>query len=1066
LNTLAVAAPSFIHAFQDSDSTIITVSRDAAGQRLLRSVPAEHVVFMLSEEVDAAFERTLRNTQLVKGIKREGRFVRVSFRTHDARDRFCFNYASPVKQLGLKTFEGDVSPVLRYVLENKVKIARPRRVYLDIETDSRVPFSRKGDMRVLAWCLVDEDGAAHMGVLEEDTDRSERDLLVRLWEALNQFDQVLAWNGDNFDFPVLAERSSRRGIQVDPRHWLWLDHLVLFAKMNKNAAESAEEKQSMRLNDIAQALVGEGKEETPPEVAAIFGNKSIGALAWDLWEAGEEMRQLLARYNWRDTDLLRRIEEESGYVSLFDTLCDVCHVFGDTNGLNPTKQVDGFMLELGMEADYKFPSQTYRETIDKFKGAFVMEPEGVGIQRNVHVCDFASLYPSIILTWNMSPETLHRGAGKKPSVEDGYALSPLTGFLFSQDTKGILVRALETALEMRKYWTALKASLPPGTPEWVSADRMATAYKVFANSFYGVVGSPFSRFFERAIAESVTQCGVWLAKGTAEEARKWGFTVIYMDTDSVFVKGCTREDFERFTAFCNTTLYPAMLDVVGCRENKIKLAYEKEFERIIFCAGKKYCNPPEAPIWMADMTFKPLGEIEVGDEIVGWADTKQMSTPKKRRLVTTKVVAVHRHRAPIVKVTFASGRTLRCTADHRWMHANRAVRSGSEFITPKVGRQLAHVVDVPKELSSDEKLAAAWLGGMFDGEGSMSGKSRGQIVISQSERANPEVCSRLESTFALLGIDYGKWSQKQGECIVYAIRGGKQARLNFANWCKPAKWKKIAKAILGHRFAAADRIVKIEPDGVGTVIGLTTKTGNYVAWGFASKNCGSYKHYKGTDATANSKPEIKGIEYKRGDSSLLARDLQAEVIDMLVGGLKVAPVDVPTEDIALYQASIERARQRVLEAPLTLEQVRVSKSVNKELNDYKQGVKLDGTLKAQPPHVMLAKMMKARGQEVSEGTRVEYVMVDELAKGTARFVLAEDFDGTVDRFYLWEKLVFPPTLRLLSKAFPDVDWSKWKKVRPPKPKAPRKSRQKPGLLSAPAAALSALDEEEDDDEEA
>jgi DNA polymerase I len=818
LNSLAVVAPSFIHAFQDSDSTIITVSRDAAGQRLLRSVPAEHVVFMLSEEVDAAFERTLRNTQLVKGIKREGRFVRVSFRTHDARDRFCFNYASPVKQLGLKTFEGDVSPVLRHVLENKVKIARPRRVYLDIETDSRVPFSRKGDMRVLAWCLVDEDGAAHMGVLEEDTDRAERDLLVQFWEALNQFDQVLAWNGDNFDFPVIAERSSRRGIQVDPRHWLWLDHLTLFARMNKNAAESAEEKQSMSLNAIAQAIVGEGKEETPPEVAAIFGNKSLGALAWQLWEAGGEMRQLLARYNWRDTDLLRRIEEESGYVALFDTLCDVCHVFGDSNGLNPTKQVDGFMLELGMEADYKFPSQTYRESIDKFKGAFVMEPEGVGIQRNVHVCDFASLYPSIILTWNMSPETLHRGAGKKPSVEDGYALSPLTGFMFSQETKGILVRALETALEMRKYWTALKASLPPGTPEWVSADRMATAYKVFANSFYGVVGSPFSRFFERAIAESVTQCGVWLAKGTAEEARKWGFTVIYMDTDSVFVKGCTREDFERFTAFCNSTLYPAMLAVVGCRENKIKLAYEKEFDRIIFCAGKKYV--------------------------------------------------------------------------------------------------------------------------------------------------------------------------------------------------------------------------------------------------------GAYLHYKGTAANENSKPEIKGIEYKRGDSLLLARDLQAEVIDMLVGGLKVAPVDVPTEDIALYQASIERARQKVLEAPLTLEQVRVSKSVSMDLSEYKQGVKLDGTLKAQPPHVMLAKMMKARGQEVSEGTRVEYVMVDELAKGTARFVLAEDFDGTVDRFYLWEKLVFPPTLRLLSKAFPDVDWKPWKKVRPPKPKAPRKPRQKPGRLSAPVAALSAPDEEEDDDEEA
>lgn len=822
MNHLAeVAAPSFIHAFQDTDATVITVSRDAAGQRLLRSVPAEHVVFMLSEEVDDEFERMLRNTRLVKGLRREGRFVRIAFRTHDARDKFCFDRESPVRQLGLKTFEGDVSPVLRHVLENKVKIARPRRVYLDLETDSRVPFSRKGDMRILAWCLVDEEGAAHMGVLENDTDKAERDLLVALWTALGQFDQVVAWNGDNFDFPVLAERSARRGVQVDPRHWLWLDHLTLFARMNKNAAESAEEKQSMRLNDIAQAIVGEGKEETPPEVAARFGAKSLGALAWDLWEAGGEMRQLLARYNWRDTDLLRRIEEETGYIALFDTLCDVCHVFGDSGGLNPTKQVDGFMLELGLGVDYKFPSQTYRETIEQFKGAYVMEPEGEGIQRDVHVCDFASLYPSIILTWNMSPETLFRASGpgeKPPRIEDGYAFSPLTGFMFLQGTKGILVRALETALAMRKYWSDLKASCSPGTPEWHDADRKSTAYKVFANSFYGVVGSPFSRFFERAIAESVTQCGVWLAKGTAEEARAWGFTVIYMDTDSVFVKGCTREDFERFTAYCNSTLYPAMLKTVGCRENKIKLAYEKQFARIVFTAGKRYI--------------------------------------------------------------------------------------------------------------------------------------------------------------------------------------------------------------------------------------------------------GAYSHYKGTLATADSKPEIKGIEYKRGDTSLLARDLQAEVIDMLVGGLKIASVPVPTEDIALYQSSIERARRRVLEAPLTLEQVRVSKSVSKDLSEYKQGVKLDGTAKAQPPHVMLAKMMKARGQEVTEGTRVEYVMVDETAKGTARYALAEDYDGTVDRFYLWEKLVFPPTLRLLAKAFPEVDWGKWKKVRPPKAKAPRQKRRPGPPLLAPSGIIPADQEEENNDEEA
>jgi hypothetical protein len=301
------------------------------------------------------------------------------------------------------------------------------------------------------------------------------------------------------------------------------------------------------------------------------------------------------------------------------------------------------------------------------------------------------------------------------------------------------------------------------------------------------VGSRFSRNYDVDVAESCTQNGVWLLRLTIRAARERGWSVVYADTDSLFVVGCTREEFQAFVAWCNAELYPPVLAKFGCPENAIKLEFEKSFDRLVFTSAKRYCNPPEAPIWMGDLSFKPLGEVRVGDEVVGWLDGERVSPNKKRVLHRARVVAVHQHVAPIVRVTFASGRVLRCTADHRWLHVRRSTKDKSQFVTPKVGRELAHVVDPTPPLSDALVRDAAWLGGMFDGEGSLCSGGRGQIVISQSERVNPEVCARLEATLNRLGFDFHKWAQRSGNCNTFALRGSRQGRVNFVNWCRPAK---------------------------------------------------------------------------------------------------------------------------------------------------------------------------------------------------------------------------------------------------------------------------------------
>ena len=777
-------ADGFVNAYWRGD--VLACVNRVVDRVLVADRRADHSFFVRSGAMSAALSRSLTSSRYCVGMAVEGDWTRLRWRydrpynERPVHEKIAKFVESAHK---VQTYEADVSPVRRWIVEADVSPVRPRRCYLDIETDSRVPFSHKFEARVIAWSLIADDGFERVGVLAADDDASERSLLAALWRELDRFDQVIAWNGDRFDFPMVQRRSALLALAVEPRRWLWLDHLVLYRRMNISSAESGEEKQSMALNAVANAVLGEGK------LAGVSGAKS-----WDEWAAGGTRRGRLLDYCARDADLMRRIEEKTGYVELLQTLCDATHTFADSYGANPSGQVEGFMMRLAQERGIKFPSHYGVEESERFAGAYVMEPTCKGMARNVHVADFAGMYPSIIMSWNMSTEThrpdikLREDVSTRPAylshlpardfpLPPAHCVAARTDAVFATEPQGILALAVEELGRLRSSWNKKKAELPPGTPEWKEADRRSTAYKIARNSFYGVIGAPFSRFFRRKIAESVSQCGVFLIGEVIAAAKAKEFDVVYADTDSIFVRGVERPEFERFVEWCNTDLFPRLLREKGCTRNDIKLDYEKAFERIVFVSAKRY-----------------------------------------------------------------------------------------------VGR---------------------------------------------------------------------------------------------------------------------------------------------------------YSHYKGTAARADSKPEIKGLEYKRGDVVRLARELQAEVIALLVSG-----DDAPaaTEFVAI----IDRWCDLILNGELTVDDVRISKRLAKPLGEYVRKTKADGNFASEQPHVAVARALKQRGQDVGEGSKIEYVVLD---GGAAPMVVqpAADWDGKCDRFYLWENLVWPPTERLLAAAYPGESWSKWSVVRPPRP---------------------------------
>ena len=192
---------------------------------------------------------------------------------------------------------------------------------------------------------------------------------------------------------------------------------------------------------------------------------------------------------------------------------------------------------------------------------------------------------------------------------------------------------------------------------------------------------------------------------------------------------------------------------------------------------RRWCNTPEAPVWMADYTFKAIGDIEPGEQVIGWDTRENVWGSGRRELVKTTVLAVNRRVASeVVKITFESGRTVQCTPDHEWLryyvpgpdgritngpetHLGR--RDGtdfrvhdSEYAPLKVGSVARSVIKPTQELDSVEKVkAASWLAGIIDGEGSWTKRT---LRICQSPKHNPHIVERIDKALDLLGMPYSR----------------------------------------------------------------------------------------------------------------------------------------------------------------------------------------------------------------------------------------------------------------------------------------------------------------------
>lgn len=329
----------------------------------------------------------------------------------------------------------------------------------------------------------------------------------------------------------LSDIGSSSGYQVERR----IDCVPAFDLMGAYEKMMTPVKGKMRsysLGYVAKDEVGVGK---IPDVG--------------VFTAFEQDRSQLLAYNIVDVILTVVIEQRQETHDFYYELSELSQVqIYDT--FSEMRLIDGYMMSRS-DSDEILPSAT-EEDIDENAGGLVLNPSD-GVYDWVGVLDLKSLYPSCMITWNLSPETIHFYEDEQPDhdqfinvpwlpdadhAEGGdFSLSDIRFDKMWVDLReeGLIPRFIKRLFPERERMKELRDGHAPDSAEYELFDRRQSVIKVLMNAFYGVSSMKYWRLATEGLGDAITSAArfaLWQGKEIAEGE---GYNVVYGDTDSVMV---------------------------------------------------------------------------------------------------------------------------------------------------------------------------------------------------------------------------------------------------------------------------------------------------------------------------------------------------------------------------------------------------------------------------------------------------------------------------------------------------------------------------------------------------
>jgi len=404
--------------------------------------------------------------------------------------------------------------------------------------------------------------------------RDEIDLIKRFidtWSG-NHPDIITGWNTSLFDVPYLVNRITKLiGREWAERLSPWnkindrqvslagrtfntyrfigiasLDYLELYRWF----APNGKSQESYKLDSIANVELGERKLSYEE-----YGN---------LHTLYRDNYQLFIEYNIKDVELVDRLEDKLKLIEMaltlaYDNKCNYDDVFAQV------RMWDTIIYNHLRKKNMVIPPNQSNKKDAAYVGAFVKDPI-IGMHNWVASFDLNSLYPHLIMQFNISPETLIEGEHWNVSIDDlldekvdtsmlkDKTLTP-NGHFFSTEKQGFLPELMETMYNDRSKYKRMmiesQKELQTATDNKFEIEKRISRYnnlqlakKVSLNSAYGALGNQYFRFFDVRQASAITTSGQLVIRWIEKHINEWMNTllktedqdyVIASDTDSIYL---------------------------------------------------------------------------------------------------------------------------------------------------------------------------------------------------------------------------------------------------------------------------------------------------------------------------------------------------------------------------------------------------------------------------------------------------------------------------------------------------------------------------------------------------
>jgi DNA polymerase elongation subunit (family B) len=386
----------------------------------------------------------------------------------------------------------------------------------------------------------------------------EEDLLRRFIGLFKDHDPdvLTGYNSDEYDFHVLRERVEHHGLTLS------LGVSGERMKFNRRGRFSSARVKGICHLDMypyVQHVMSPGLDTNTLDLDSVVGEllgMSKNDLNWEemkqYWSQDKNLEEF-ADYALKDAEVTYKLGEKI-YPQIFELSRITGLIPFDACRLTYGQLVENYLIRECMSRNRLVPRRPFRSEQEErrrksdVEGGFVYQPDP-GIYTDVAVLDFKSLYPTVMVSHNISPDTLNvEDCDNKESIDD-------LDLFFCKDRQGFFPELIEGLVSDRSAVKNRMSDLEEGSAKYQNLYNRQQAQKILANAFYGYLAYTGARWYSEECASATTYLGRQYIQDSIEEAEDQGFSIIYGDTDSVMLqKKGLKQEISDYLESVNSTL--------------------------------------------------------------------------------------------------------------------------------------------------------------------------------------------------------------------------------------------------------------------------------------------------------------------------------------------------------------------------------------------------------------------------------------------------------------------------------------------------------------------------------